>query len=170
MSSKSDWYLSGSVKMQNRKLSDTREDAFSSHGSLCIAFISYAQIWSSPSPSVAVGVQSGNGKRQAITRASSGNSFSSFLPNTSITPGAKKTVTLLYLDKSVFQKSWFIKVAVLDGIPFHFALTLAYPARIELISKPVHWKPSTVAANTMYCGEKVVICRKPSEASETESA
>lgn len=51
----------------------------------------------------------------------------------------------LYL---TFQKSWFIKVAVLDGIPFHFALTLAYPVRIEFISKPVHWKPSTVAANT----------------------
>lgn len=55
------------------------------------------------------------------------------------------TYNILHL---TFQKSWFIKVAVLDGIPFHFALTLAYPARIELISKPVHWKPSTVAANT----------------------
>lgn len=41
-----------------------------------------------------------------------------------------------------------MKLAVLDGIPFHFALTPAYPVRIELISKPVHWKPSTVAANT----------------------
>lgn len=41
-----------------------------------------------------------------------------------------------------------MKLAVLDGIPFQFALTLAYPVRIELISKPVHCKPSTVAANT----------------------
>lgn len=52
--------------------------------SLRMTFISYAHVWSSPSPSVAVGVQSGKGKRQAMTRASSGNSFSNFLPNTSI--------------------------------------------------------------------------------------
>jgi len=70
-------------------LTQLKERCFSPHLIVCVesfrmAFISYAQAWSSPSPSVAVGVQSGNGKRQAITRASSGNSFSSFLPNTSI--------------------------------------------------------------------------------------